>query len=293
MAKFTSKLAIGTANFGMNYGVNNVAGKLSDRELSKVLTAACEFGIRTFDTAQAYGDSEIRLEPFVQPNSEVITKIRVPIEKNSKPNEVRVAVFESLKNLNLDKLYGVLVHNPEELIGIHGSQILGQLAELKEQKVIKKIGVSIYRPELLGEIMKVFKLDIVQVPFNIFDQRILLSGWANKLKSNCVEIHARSAFLQGLLLVESKFLPEKFQSNWPELFHKWYDYQVDMDESADTIALNYCLQQPWIDKVVVGVDSADQLKRLSLIEKLHIKNNFFGFSVKDENLIDPSNWNRL
>ena len=133
-------------------------------------------------------------------------------------------------------------------------------------------------------------LDIVQVPFNIFDQRILSSGWAGKLVDNDTEIHTRSVFLQGLLLMEEANLPPYFTRNWPELFNSWYRFLENSHVDALTNALGFALKQPWINKIVVGVDTVSQLKSIINIEKYSDFKYTPQFNCDDENLIDPSKW---
>ena len=155
-----------------------------------------------------------------------------------------------------------MLHRPEVLLGNHGRSIIKDLLTLKEQSVISKVGISVYSPNIIGAISKLFQLDIVQAPFNIFDQQILSSGWSDKLKENGVEIHTRSVFLQGLLLMKQSTLSNYFTKNWPDHFDTWYKFLKFNRADALDIALNFALKQDWIDKVVVGVDSVSQLRAL-------------------------------
>lgn len=293
MTNEVSRLALGTANFGLDYGINNAAGKLSDHQICLIIQHCSDVGIVTFDTAQAYGDSERRLGKLLDPRSRIITKVGVGPAKNYKKNEVSRAVQESIQTLNVQNVHAVLLHRPELLLGSGGANILKELKILKENNKIDKIGVSIYSPEVLEVIIKYFEPDIVQAPFNIFDQRLYTSGWAGRLKSMGTEIHVRSAFLQGLLLMNDHELPAWFYSRWPKLFDGWFAYQSELGKGADEIALGYCLQQTWADKVVIGVDNVDQLKRLLAIENSSVDCLFSGFAAEDEGLISPPNWNKI
>lgn len=293
MAENVSKLAIGTANFGLDYGLNNLSGKLSELQLRSILESARTAGVEVFDTAQAYGDSEERLGKFVNSGDKVITKTGVGLDDKYQKGAVLSSVQLSAEHLKAKPLYGVLLHRPELLLGTHGDEILEELMLLKQQNVVGKIGVSIYAPEILEELLEVFEPEIVQTPFNIFDQRLLTSGWADRLKSIGTEIHVRSSFLQGLLLMNECTLPEPFSRRWSVLFEQWFAYQSELSLRADEIALGFCLQQPWVDKVVVGVDSVDQFNRLVDIEKTGSTYPFVGFGIEDEALINPSNWNNL
>lgn len=286
-----SKLALGSANFGLEYGLANHSGKISKLELEKILSLSEASGIEVIDTAQAYGDSEARLGVFSSDYCfKIVTKIDIDLERDCVKNSISCLVEQSCKRLEQSRLYAVMIHRPEILLGKHGSLIIKELLLLKERDIISKIGVSIYSPKILEEISNLFKLDIVQAPFNIFDQQILSSGWSEKLKRNGVEIHVRSVFLQGLLLMKRSSLPEYFVKHWPTHFDNWYKFLNDSREDALNVALKFALNQDWIDKIVVGVDSVSQLKALVEIEKSLVSLDFPLLGCDDPKLINPSMW---
>ena len=198
------------------------------------------------------------------------------------------SVKQSCIELNQSRLYAVMLHRPEVLLGDQGRKVGRELQMLKEQEIVSKVGVSIYSPEILTAISGVLKLDIVQVPFNVFDQQILSSGWSDKLKY-WVEIHTRSVFLQGLLLMQRSSF-EYFINYWPAHFDAWYQFLNFNRADALEVALKFALQQDWIDKIVVGVDSVAQLKALVEIEKSSEPIDFPLLGCSDPNLIDPSKW---
>ena len=290
MTEIESKLALGTANFGLNYGISNVEGKLAAKDLENILNLAFQSNVNTIDTAQAYGDSESRLGQINTQEFQFVTKIGVGLGGNYRPKSIQKLVIESLSRLKLDSLNGVLLHRPEILLGNDGNEIASELRYLKEIGLIKNIGVSIYGPELLGSLSKVIELDIVQAPFNVFDQRILASGWSDRLKERGTKIHTRSIFLQGLLLLGKSKLDGFFLKNWPDLFANWFAFQNETEVRAEIIALDFGLRQPWIDKIVVGVDTVDQLSQLLMIESLDRCAVSPQIAIEDENLLHPSNW---
>jgi aryl-alcohol dehydrogenase-like predicted oxidoreductase len=290
MNSIRSKLVLGSANFGLDYGLANNSGKLSDQDLNQIINTAKLSGINTIDTAQTYGDCEMRLGALKKLNFEIITKIGVGLEKSYHQDKVCKLVNESLDRLNLKSVFSVMLHRPEILLGLNGSKVISELISLKEKGVIKKIGVSIYSPEILGQILKLIDIDIVQAPFNIFDQRILSSDWAFRLKENDIEIHTRSVFLQGLLLMKRENLHQWFEMNFHKLFDNWYEYQERVGVSADEITLGFALHQPWVDKVVVGVDNAHQLDRLLHIERNKRYTSDPYLVSNNLDLIDPSRW---
>lgn len=291
-AKTISKIALGSANFGCDYGLANHAGKVSNTELEKILSLSKEVGIEVIDTAQAYGDSESRIGTLCGDGRfKIVTKIGVDLERNFKTDTINSFVKQSCKRLNQSHIFAVLVHRPEALLGGNGRKIIKELLTLKEERVVSKIGISVYSPLILGEISKLMQLDIVQAPFNIFDQQILSSGWGQRLKANGTEIHTRSTFLQGLLLMKRSNLPRYFSSNWPDLFNSWYEFLRTNGVDALNVALNFVLKQNWIDKVVVGVDSASQLRSIVEIETSLECMDFPQLGCDDANLINPSKWN--
>lgn len=290
--KKISKLAIGSANFGLDYGLANSHGKISETELKNILVLAEVAGIEVIDTAPFYGDSEARLGTFCSDNRfKMVTKIRYNLENDFAKKSVSRLVGQSRKRLNQTRLYAVMLHQPEILLTDYGNVIIKELLMLKERDIISKIGVSIYSPDILDKILKRLRLDIVQAPFNIFDQQIVSSGWSDKLKAGGVEIHTRSVFLQGLLLLRHSSLKNYFTRNWPDQFSDWYKFLKDKEVDALQIALNFALKQDWIDKVVVGVDSGAQLRSLVEIEESSMSLDFPKLECDDPNLINPSNWN--
>ena len=292
MCKTTSKLALGSANFGLNYGVANNAGKISTTELADILLFAQEACIELIDTAQAYGDSEVRIGSlFDGARFNFVTKIGAEFTNQILEQNVINSVKESCSRLNQSRLYAVMLHRPEVLLSNHGSEVVRALQVLKEQGIVSKVGVSVYSPKILTAISRIVKLDIIQVPFNIFDQQILSSGWSEKLKNKGVEIHTRSVFLQGLLLMQRTSLPNYFERYWPAQFDNWYKFLNHNRANPLEVALKFALHQDWIDKIVVGVDSVSQLKALIKIERSLEPIDFPQLGSDDPNLINPSNWN--
>ena len=290
MNRRLSKLALGTANFGLEYGLANDIGRVPTSELEKILSVAETAGIRFIDTAQSYGDSESRIGALCNESFSIVTKIGPNLETEFGKNCIRSLVTQSCMRLERSQLYAVMLHRPEVLLGPNGKQIVKELYEIRDQNIVSKIGVSIYSPEILTAILKIVEIDIIQVPFNIFDQQIFSSGWSEKLKSNGVEIHTRSVFLQGLLLMSRSSLPHYFTKYWGALFNSWYKFLNDNQVEAIEVALNFVLQQNWIDKIVVGVDSVSHLQTLLEIEEFSEPIDVPTLGCNDPNLINPSRW---
>lgn len=256
------KLALGTVQFGLDYGVANTSGRIALEEAKSILQLASESGMDTLDTAIAYGDSETVLGQLgVQPWNVVSKLPGVPEDCRDVALWVRQQVKGSLSRLGVSRLYGLLLHRPGQLLEKTGAALYEALQSLKADGVVCKTGISVYGPAELDALFDKYHFDLIQAPFNILDRGLVESGWAARLKSAGVEVHTRSAFLQGLLLMSSEQRPSKFdrwQSVWQELA-SWL-------QGAGLTPLQACLQyaasQPNIDRVVVGVDKSAQLEEI-------------------------------
>jgi aryl-alcohol dehydrogenase-like predicted oxidoreductase len=287
------KLALGTAQFGMQYGVANHSGQPSEVEIKEMLRIAGMHGINTLDTAIAYGDCEERLGRIGVDSWKIISKLPVlEVDCINIDKEVRILVQDSLQRLGVERIHGLLLHRPEQLLEINGGALYCALEQLKKQGLVHKIGISIYDPDLLEMILPVYKFDIVQAPFSPFDQRVVLSGWASRLKSLEIELHVRSIFLQGLLLMEQSKRPSYFD-RWSPLWSRWHAWLECMGITPLQACLSYVASFPEIERVVVGVESKIQLIEILeaiLRPKPQIPKEF---GCIDLDLINPVNWPAL
>jgi len=285
-----SRLAIGTAQFGQVYGVANQTGQVPQPEVEAMLHLAVTNGIDTLDTAIAYGDCERTLGKAGVERFKVVTKLsEVPEGCSDVSSWVHDQVFASLARLNVDSLYGLLLHRPAQLLGSQGKNLCRPLQELKEKGLVRKIGISIYNPADLEELSKVFRFDLVQAPLNLVDRRIQKTGWLKKLKDKAVEVHTRSAFLQGLLLMSPETIPAKF-APWSDLWNRLHSWLAEHKSPAVATCLAFPLSFPEIDKVVVGSDSLTQLTQIIEATKNLPADDFPKISCDDESLVDPSRW---
>ncbi len=287
------RLALGTVQFGLLYGVANKSGQVSQTEAKSMLRIASENGIDTIDTAIAYGESEKCLGEVGVENFKLVTKLpAMPngcLDINSWINE---QVSSSLARLGVSQIYALLLHKSEDLLEPNGRELYRALDSLKEKGLVKKIGLSIYSPNELELLKNYFSFDLVQAPFNLIDQRLLHSGWMQKLKDNGVEIHTRSAFLQGLLLMKEIDIPPKF-SPWKHLWKKWHNWLAENNISALQCSLAFPLSFPEIARVVVGADSHQQLKEIINATSNLLHTDLPNLLSADENLINPVNWSKL
>jgi len=250
------KIALGTVQFGLDYGVANEDGQVRATEVQQILSESKKSGIDTLDTAIAYGTSEEVLGKVGIDGFRVVTKLpSLPTNNGDVFRWVRDQVEASLARLGQKKLYGLLLHRPEDLSGSRGGQLIQALADLKDVGIVQKIGVSIYSPDELEMVCKKINIDLVQAPLNVVDRRMETSGWLDRLKSDGVEIHTRSVFLQGLLLMERSKIPMKF-SRWSNMWNIWQENLRELGVTPLEACLSYPLSLDQIDQVIVGVDSA-------------------------------------
>jgi aryl-alcohol dehydrogenase-like predicted oxidoreductase len=288
-----NRLALGTVQFGLSYGIANQVGQVSRLEAKAMLQLAAENGIDTLDTAIAYGESEICLGEVGTRGYKLVTKLpSVPEGCLDINGWVKKQMAASFSRLDVTTVYGLLLHRSEQLLNHNGKEIFEALESLKNSGRVEKIGVSIYAPSELDAISKLFHLDLVQAPFNLVDRRLLTSGWLHRLKSEGVEIHARSVFLQGLLLMPQAAIPVRF-APWNELWHTWHQWLTDNDISPVQACLACPLSFPEIDRVIVGADSASQLAQIISSANRVQQVNLPQLHCEDENLINPANWPKL
>jgi len=277
------KLALGTVQFGLDYGIRNNDGQVKINEVKKILNFAKNNNINTLDTASNYGNSEDILGEIGVNGYHVITKT---VSLKNGVNEVLNNFHHSLKNIKKTKVKGLLVHNIEEVKDSQFSALFTQLNELKQQGLVEKIGFSTYTPKQVDFLLNNFDFDLIQLPLNIFDNRLIEGGQLKELKNKKIEIHARSVFLQGLLL-DFNNLPDYFLT-WKDEFNVYQDIVKESGLSELEYALNFVLSVHEIDKVLVGVDSKQQLEEIVRSVKKH--GNPDAYPINDMNLLNPSMW---
>ena len=275
-----SKIVLGTVQFGLQYGVNS-AGRPSEEGVKGILAEATKGGITKLDTSSAYGNSEEILGECITPDEDYNIVSKYP------KGETHVAEMfnQSLNRLKVLQLYGYLLHHFE--VYKNNPKVWDEFVALKESGKVQKIGFSLYYPEELEFILdNKSPFDLIQVPFNIFDKKFL--PYMKELHENGVEIHVRSTFLQGLFFKDRNALPEKLQPMRKYLL-QLDEYSKKSDLRISEIALNYNLQNPYIDGVLIGVDNVDQLRiNLASVKDIPVD---IEIEVKEQELLNPANWN--
>ena len=288
-----SKLVLGTAQFGFKYGVANQGVIISIDEGRKIFSYANSANINTLDTAIAYGQSQYSLGQIGVVEWNVISKLsKLPIEVKDIDGWVESQIVDALKILGINHFYGILLHQSSHNSEEENLKLFNALQKLKESGLIGKLGISIYNPSELDSLFDKINLDLVQTPFNILDRRLIESDWVARMKNFGIEIHVRSVFLQGLLLMPASLRPAKFEQ-WKALWELWDSWLLNEGISAMEACIAYVFSQSEIDKVVIGVDNAHQLQQIIDFQdqKLKVIPDFAKFV--DETLINPSLWGQL
>jgi aryl-alcohol dehydrogenase-like predicted oxidoreductase len=292
------RLILGTAQFGMPYGITNGRGQVSAREVDAILLHAQDAGVTVIDTAAGYGTSEETLGLCLSglPCFKVITKIPSVSSETVAPTDVqriRDSVFRSLDRLRRDKVDGLLVHHAADLLKPGGEKIVELLESLKREGTTARLGVSVYDAEEIDRVLKVVRPDIMQIPINLFDQRLMQSGHLASLREAEIEIHGRSAFLQGVLLADPSRLPDYF-GRFADQFELYGEFIGEHKLSRLAACLGFMFEQSGVDRIIVGVTLKSELaeilaavpgqSRLPRMNKL---------ACSDAALVDPRRWGFL
>jgi aryl-alcohol dehydrogenase-like predicted oxidoreductase len=287
------KLGLGTVQFGVRYGINNTFGQVNPTQAQAIIKRAYAAGIDTLDTAIAYGSSETVLGDIGVRPWKVVTKLpAVPEHCEDISTWLNAQVEASLARLKLDRVHALLLHRPAQLLEEIGPELIAALQTLKGNGIVEKIGVSVYGVAELEALFSRYPFDLVQAPLNILDRTLVDSGWAQRLKNECIEIHARSAFLQGILLVPHTKRPTKF-NRWEYIWTEWDRWL----EATGLTPLQACLRwintQDAIDKVIIGVESVTQLDQILTEHEGPLPSLPQFMTLHDDRLINPATWNQL
>ena len=305
-----TRLALGTVQFGLSYGITNSAGQVPEDEVSRLLTCAANAGITTLDTASLYGSSEAVLGRTMRLKSGKIAPFRV-ITKTSKvaPNDsaadavarLETSFTTSLAHLGVSHVAGLMVHESDDLLGPHGDALWAAMARLKTQGKAQKIGASIYSGAQIDALLARYPLDLVQIPTNALDHRLREGGQLTRLKAAGVEVHARSIFLQGLLLQKPEAIAPKFgalRDAIAALHHAFAS--ASLSPLSGLIAA--VLGHNDIDRLVMGVTRISELEEIIAAEQQasevlarnpDVLNALSGIRIDDERILSPARWGEL
>lgn len=288
-----SKLILGTVQFGLNYGINNTIGKMSEDKVFELLETAYDLGVRTLDTAEAYGNAHSVISNFHKQSKKRFNIISKYSSSNfDYPIDLVERIQFHCSNFNVNYLEGYMFHSYNDLkMNINNDPKV--LDNIKNSGLVKKIGVSVYSNDEIEDLLNFKNINLIQLPFNLFDNEYQRKEILEKAKKRNIEIHTRSVFLQGLFFknintLNTILLPLK--NDLIELGLILKKYNIDMN----SLALNYAINKPYIDKVLIGVDSLEQLKNnIKATESICDKSIYRKIdciNVENTKLLNPSNW---
>ena len=288
-----SRIGLGTAAFGLDYGIDKNS-RVSRKEVQTLVSCAADLGIRVIDTAHLYGESENALGNSNLVEFNLVTK--TPFFDLAKKSTIKSQLINSFKlslnRLGLSKVYGLLVHRPEDLIGPLGVAIWDALRELQSRQKVEAIGVSVTSIEELKYCLDKFQgIQIVQAPLNVLDQRILMDPVVDEIRANpSIELHVRSVFLQGLLLREVDQLKGRFAECIPSV-EKLDRICFQLGCCRKQLLLMFALNNPYVDCCLVGVRSVLELREAVEVEDMEILDiDWPQFAINNNTILDPFRW---
>jgi L-glyceraldehyde 3-phosphate reductase len=279
------KLMLGTVQFGSSYGTFNTTGQVSLGEASRMLDHAARAGIGMLDTARAYGEAEAVLSLAGAPvRFDIVTKCPNLSGETDPVVALNVAFEESCMALGVQALYGYLLHNAADLAR---PGVWDALLRLQDEGRVGRIGVSGYDPLEISAICEHFPLTLVQLPANVLDP------WYDRIAlPDTVELHVRSAFLQGFLLSDPAALPLHL-APFRSVLEQFYAEAAEAGLSPIQGALAPLIASPAIKRVAVGADNLAQLQEIlgsvKTLEGLPAP-RFGPFANATQNLTDPRCW---
>ncbi len=281
------KLTLGTGNFNSKFNLvkNNI---LSNKIKKKIIDTAIKSKISYFDTAPVYGNAEKIIGLCNSKNKRIITKIPKMNFKNKKKifNWIISSTQDSLKNLNRKKIYGILAHDLNDFLN-NKNEFIKAFIYLKNKNLVSKVGVSLYSSIELFSIIKFWKPDIIQIPYNIFDRRIETKKFINLIKKNKIELHVRSIFFKGLLVNERLNFGRTL--NWQHHLDEWFKWCKSKKIEPQTACYLFVEKNNLVKNIVISFDNIMQMKKIVNIKKRKLK-EFPKFIIKNKKYLNPSNW---
>lgn len=295
------KLALGTVQFGLDYGISNRTGRVSVSDAAEILAEAAARGITLLDTAPAYGSSEAILGDLTADTGAFDIVSKTPVFggaeiDNGARDLLKRSLDQTLAYFGGRPLYGMLVHHGTDTLKVGGEKILHLLADYRSEGQIERIGISVDRVEELDDLLGNFDFDIVQVPLNIFNQKLITGGYIDRLQARDVEIHARSLFLQGLVFMSPEDLPRSLRSAADPL-RRLQAMSDDTGIDICTLAISYVTNQTGVSYGIVGVTTKTELIEIDRAWRRsrtapHILGlDLTQLAITDAIVTTPSRWN--
>ena len=301
-----SKITLGTAQLGYPYGIANQIGEISPINATEILRHSINMKINSFDTAPNYGKSEEVIGNFIQNSKKDFMRITTKIPKivlgnegkinSSVHNFINQSIKNSSKKLQIKKIPICLLHNPEDM-KLFRDDISSSFNKLKKENRIELSGVSVYTIEHVKEFLNQNEFDVIQIPINIFNSKIINSGLLSELKKSNKIIFARSIYLQGLFFLNPKEIPTHLEKVKLKL-ESLYEISKEYGRSIEDIAFSFIRVISEIDSMIIGVESLNQLKNNikllnspALNDKL-VNKIYREFNNISEEIVNPSLWNK-
>ncbi|MBU2511633.1 aldo/keto reductase [bacterium] len=291
------KLVLGTAQFGMNYGIANTKGQPDNEAVISIIQKAYQEGIIQFDTAQAYGNSEQALGSALtslglQDEIQIISKLK-PDQDISQENGIADSLRQSLKRLSVPTLHGLMIHE-EKLLDKWDSGVGNQLRSLVVSGGVSKIGISLYTVDYAIRALNTDGIDFIQIPTNILDKRFIQAGVFDIARKLNKEVYVRSVFLQGLLLMKIAEIPHQL-SAVKALIRNLIEYADENGLSMLELTLAFVKTETKGAHLVVGVDSDHHLNEIVKaynkdFDVAVVKRAQDLIPIVDERIINPSLW---
>ena len=294
------EICLGSAQFGMDYGITNKKGKVSLEEIKKILIFCSENNINLIDSAQSYGNAEYILGKAITPKNKfkLITKVTSQDKKEFKKNDIKILEKNLIKTLSLlktKKLEALLLHHPKDLQKPGSEYLIDWLFSIKERGLVKRIGLSIYSSDDLFLRNKEL-IEIIQLPLSLYDQRLIENGTLDFLKKEGYEIHARSIYLQGLLLKPSRLWPNWIKEETKIHHLKLEQFALNNGYELIDMAIGFIKYQKGISSAIFGICSLRELKemKLSWDKKISFKNSEWkSWASKDNQILTPQYWPKI
>lgn len=290
------RIALGSAQFGLPYGIANTTGQIAPDAILSILNDARRAGVDTIDTAVAYGDAETRLGEAGLSGFRVVTKLPPLPSGLAGAGGIEAFVTRhvtgSLARLRIERLHAVLLHRPADLTGPSGDALADALVAVREAGLTAGVGISVYAPRDLEAADGRLPWDVVQLPCSVLDQRFIQSGWVARLHGAGVEVHARSIFLQGVLLMPADRRPAFFD-RWTPLWHEWEQWQRESGQSALQACLAFALAVPGLSRLVIGIDGPGHLRDILTAVSAPLAAPTGALGSDDPDLLEPTRWAAL
>lgn len=293
-----SKLSLGTVQFGLNYGIANRNGQPNQDDINNIIDYVIDNGINTFDTAQAYGVSEQVLGKALRDKNREELFIISKLKSNLFLNDLKLNIQSSLDNLEIDTLFGLLLHD-SKLLYNWNSNYEKLIKDLIDSKKIKYFGVSIYTNKDFELALKNDSIKIIQIPFNIFDQRAITKKWLKKAKENNKLIFIRSIFLQGLFFLDIQQLKGNLILAKPYL-EQLLNLQKKLNLTSAELAMSYVDTLATDSVLLFGCDTLRQAKEniynynnLPTLEQDILEEIQTLFKDIPEQITNPSLWGNI